>query len=345
MNDTSKGDSDRLIRGMFIGELRKSHSVWMNMKGSCMHPFIRDGSTLLVEPINMDKVRLGDIVLYQTGVSRIVAHQVIRKIPQGNRMTLLTKGGSCPAFNQPVHLEDLLGKVIRIERNGRPIRSDTAFTRLVNLLWTKPSPLNPHLYCLLRKVKSNVRRILGSFLSYIQSLKLYRKLIKKLMKYKICYSITVGDDAFSISYPYRYDKYSELQSSTEPFREPLNNSHESGYYLVAKRKDEVIGTVTLEKLPENNSSPYRVWWLFGLWVGWRYRGRGIGEKLTKMACELAAKNGASVVRLLVFKKSKPAINLYQKWGFRPISMPEIDAQVDKEVKKGLPRRILLERKF
>lgn len=127
--------------------------------------------------------------------------------------------------------------------------------------------------------------------------------------------------------------------------ECLNNSHDSGYCLVAKRKDKVIGTVTLKKLPENNSSPHRGWWLSGLLVGWRYRGLGIGEKLTKMACEVAIKHGASFVRLLAFERSKRAINLYRKLGFRKVITPEIDAQLEKEVKKGFPRCILLERKF
>ena len=84
----------------------------------------------------------------------------------------------------------------------------------MNLLWTKVSPLSPHGYPPAKRVKRNVRRILGSFLSYIQDLKLYRKLIKD----KICYSITVGDDAFFLSHPYCYNEHPKLRDPTEPFR-------------------------------------------------------------------------------------------------------------------------------
>lgn len=74
-----------------------------------------------------------------------------------------------------------------------------------------------------------------------------------------------------------------MQRATEPLKERLNNSDNSGYRLVAKSKDNVISSATLEKVPESNSSPSREWWLLGLLVRWPYRGFGVGEELTKAA--------------------------------------------------------------
>ena len=60
-----------------------------------------------------------------------------------------------------------------------------------------------------------------------------------------------------------------------------------------------------------------------------------------MACDFAAKGGASEVKLLVFKDNKPATNLYRKMGFYQISIPEIDKQLREEVKETRRNRIIM----
>lgn len=87
--------------------------------------------------------------------------------------------------------------------------------------------------------------------------------------------------------------------------------------------------------------PYVGWWLIGMKVNWRYRRMGIGEKLTKMAADVAVKHGASEIKLLVFEDAKPANNLYRKVGFRQISIPELDKQLEEEARENSRRRIIL----
>ncbi len=86
-------------------------------------------------------------------------------------------------------------------------------------------------------------------------------------------------------------------------------------------------------------------WLvdFSMWVHWRYRGLGIGKRLTEMVCDFAAKHGASEVKLLVFRDNKPALNLYQKIGFYQTSIPRIDEQLREEAKKTRRQRIIMKR--
>ncbi|MDI6688092.1 MAG: S24 family peptidase [Desulfobacterales bacterium] len=124
-------------------------------------------------------------------------------------------------------------------------------------------------------------RTLGVILEKLQSLKLYGFLAKKLMKENIHYQIAVPDDASSLSLLYRYNQQTELENPTNALYEQLKNPEQSGYWLVAKRKDKVIGCVTLSEFQESDY-PYAGWWLFGMKVNWRYRRMGIGEKLTKM---------------------------------------------------------------
>lgn len=324
--------------------LSKGSCLRFRARGGSMHPFIRDGDVLKVEPAEVSEIKLGDVIFYRTG-SRPVAHRVIRKVSENGKAFLVTKGDSSPSSDQPVYPEDLLGKIVAVERNGLDLRLDSRLARLINLLWVRISPFSRYIYPPIRKLKRNIRRILGKLLPYIQGVQLYRKLSKKLIKDEICYSMAIPDDALSLSRLYRYNEYSDMRDYAESFRGHLNKPRDSEYCLVAKRRNKVIGSATLTNTPETNSSPYKGWWLFGMLVSWPYRGLGIGKQLTKMACEIAAKKDALSIRLLAFEKAKPAVNLYRKLGFRRISIPEIDTQLEEEVKRGLRRRIIMERQL
>jgi ribosomal protein S18 acetylase RimI-like enzyme len=56
-----------------------------------------------------------------------------------------------------------------------------------------------------------------------------------------------------------------------------------------------------------------VW--FGICIGEKYRGRGLGEKLILVTLEEAAKKAIPTVLLSVYKDNLAAINLYKKVGF------------------------------
>lgn len=153
-----------------------------------------------------------------------------------------------------------------------------------------------------------LRRIGGRLLRQIQGLKAYRHLAKKLIKGEIIYQ--------------------------------LESSEDSRICLLAKRNGRVVGKTTVNNFLESNPR-HHGWWIFGMWVNWRYRGLGIGERLTKMACDSAAESGASEIKLLVFKDNKPAINLYRKMGFCQIFIPEIDEELREEAKKTRRQRIIM----
>lgn len=220
------------------------------------------------------------------------------------------------------------------------MESDEGFCHTLNLLFARLSPFSRWIYPIGSIVKHRGRRLLGIILEKLQSLKLYRLLAKKLMKDNIHYKIATSSDAHSITQFYMYDKRHELENPTDTLKEQLKNPEDSGYWLIAKQKDRVVGSVTLNKFGENNL-PYAGWWLFGTKVNWRYRRMGIGEKLTEMATEVVAKNGASEIKLLVFEDARPANRLYQKVGFHQTSIPPLDQQLQEEAKKNSRRRIIL----
>ncbi len=156
------------------------------------------------------------------------------------------------------------------------------------------------------------KKIAGILLSHIQGLKAYRHLAKKIITPEIIYQWGPGGNP--------------------------------GKDLLVKANDIVIARTNIEDYSADNSSR-QGWWIFGMWVHWRYRGLGIGSRLTEMACNLAAEQGAPDVKLLVFKENKPAVNLYQKLGFSQVSIPRIDKELKKEAGKTKRLRIIMKKDF
>jgi ribosomal protein S18 acetylase RimI-like enzyme len=305
-----------------------------------MRPFIQDGNLITVSPIRNSPIKIGDVVLYKTKDDQAIVHRAIRKTRINGRTAFFIKGDA--AFGQPeeVNTERVLGRVVAIERNRLKRKLDTKLYRIIGLFFAGLSPFSRWIYPIGSKVKHKGHRLLGIILEKLQSLKLYGFLAKKLVKENIHYQIATPDDASSLSRLYRYNQRPESENPIDTFKEQFENPEQSGYWLVAKQKDMVIGGVSLTK-PQESDYPHAGWWLFGMKVNWRYRKIGIGEKLTKMAADVAAKHGATKIKLLVFEDAKPANNLYRKSGFRQISIPELDEELQQEAKKTSRLRIIL----
>lgn len=105
--------------------LRRGHKVRFSAPGWSMEPTIRNGETVLVEPVQARDVRRGDILLYrwERGVR---AHRVARVVAQASAC-----GPAAHAFvlradaggeEELVPGSGVLGRVILLERSSRRIR-------------------------------------------------------------------------------------------------------------------------------------------------------------------------------------------------------------------------------
>jgi signal peptidase I len=105
--------------------LRQGYKVKFGAPGDSMYPTIHDGDLITVQPIKPSKVVVGDIILYRH-VNGVTAHRVIDiKAPQSSDLSpqhLFTlRGDAAIVFDDPVHADQILGKVVSIERNGRTL--------------------------------------------------------------------------------------------------------------------------------------------------------------------------------------------------------------------------------
>jgi signal peptidase I len=98
--------------------LQDGFKVNFRAPGHSMFPTILANETIRVEPIDPSTVRSGDIILYRTN-GRLIAHRVIRiKI---EALHFIMRGDAATVCDEPVTSDQILGKVVSIERNGRSI--------------------------------------------------------------------------------------------------------------------------------------------------------------------------------------------------------------------------------
>ncbi len=88
-------------------------------RGFSMSPFIRDGDVLTIAPVDGCALRIGRVVAFvQPRSGRLAVHRVIARVDAG----WLVRGDNCPEPDGVVPRADILGALIRVERDGRHTR-------------------------------------------------------------------------------------------------------------------------------------------------------------------------------------------------------------------------------
>jgi signal peptidase I len=86
-----------------------------------MYPTIRENEAITVEPVTPQDVKAGDIILYRSGES-VVAHRVMRiEKGEGNASRFILREDTWGTLDEPIEAEQILGKVVSVERAGRSI--------------------------------------------------------------------------------------------------------------------------------------------------------------------------------------------------------------------------------
>jgi signal peptidase I len=113
--------SQHLLTDLTTQLFRDGKSVRFSAPGRSMYPTIREGETITVEPILPSQGKVGDILLYRLE-DGVVAHRVAR-IEQSEKKALrfIFRGDTWGDCDEPVHADQIMGKVVRVERDGRNI--------------------------------------------------------------------------------------------------------------------------------------------------------------------------------------------------------------------------------
>jgi hypothetical protein len=122
-------DSDLFV-GLTRELLQRGCNVRFRASGTSMHPTIRDGEVLTVAPASGDTLAVGDVALCRVG-RRPTAHRVVSVQPSDDgRPVLHLRGDNLCSTDRPVRAEDVIGRVLTVNRDGRELPLDAPGRRV-----------------------------------------------------------------------------------------------------------------------------------------------------------------------------------------------------------------------
>ena len=122
--------------GDLSGELLSlGFGVRFRAPGTSMHPTIRHGDLITVEPVAPSNLKRGDIILYRLQDS-FIAHRLVNiEERNGCGLTFFLRGDASTTCDAPVQPEQVLGKVVCLERSHRRIDPYSRKVKLWSMLY------------------------------------------------------------------------------------------------------------------------------------------------------------------------------------------------------------------
>lgn len=293
-------------------------------RGFSMHPFIRDKDVLTIAPMKDILPAPGDVVAFtQPETGRLAIHRVIEQKEKG----WLIRGDNCLEPDGVIPGKNILGIVVRVERGGKNIRLGIGKARLFIAILNRCNALTH-----LRQIWTLPYRMLAFLVYRLQSLSVYRKLIRRFAP-PINIFVAGEDDMEEI-----HDRLNPFV----PYRREKSNPNVVNW--VARNGQRLAGFIQYVYHPASHA-PWTGHWLFSLHVWTRYRGMGLGTKLTHRVIEEATAQGADELCLVVNDDNQRAIRLYHGMGFEVVIIPGLKPLFEKEKMDIGRRRIVMKKQI
>lgn len=306
--------------------------------GHSMYPFILDGDTIVLGPMDHGSITVGAVVLFRSRSGGLSAHRVVAFECEttDSRGKILVQGDEPGNAPEAIEVSRVLGRVLAVERGEKPrimqrgIKGPTAWAaarfRRVSRWFAAPGEF----------FKSTAAGIVV----FLQGFPVYRLPASRVVQGKIEYRVAHVVDGPALARFYRYRGLQGIGDPSAEMERELLMLAPFGDQIIAVRREAIVGSVVVRRFPPG-AALYPDWWLFGLAVRIMFRGAGIGEKLVWTALERAAARGAARVHVLVESDNRPALKLYEKLGFMPASIPSIEHRIEEEFRNGAKRQVIL----
>ncbi len=297
-------------------------SLRTTVRGISMMPSIRDEDVVTIAPMDDRGPRVGEVVAFVLpGADKLMLHRVVARKPVG----WLLRGDNCRESDGVVAGEKVLGRVVRVERNGRDVRFGTGLTGVAIACLSQSGGL-----AFLGTLRRARRRLASSALRRVQGLALFRAAGRRMASGVEIIEASEND----VQAAGRRLKRSDDGALPEHF------SNACIVNWLAKRNNRIVGLVQLLDF-QDSDSPWVGHWLFSLTVRGRYRGLGIGEALVSRVIERAQAGGAARLSLAVFEDNTRAIRLFRKLAFTQTAMDGLEPELDAEKRLCGRRRIVM----
>jgi RimJ/RimL family protein N-acetyltransferase len=308
-----------LLRGM----VERGLTFRTKARGLSMTPLIRDGDVVTIDPMDRSDPRVGEVVAFvDSGGRGLALHRVVARKEAG----WLLRGDNCRESDGVVPRDQILGRVVRVERNGR----DADFgkgAKGAGIAWLSQTGGLARLLALARMP----RCLASSALRSAQGLRLYKAIGRRIVSHVAIVEATQADLDTVRRWFKTSDIEAQMPSSTDIYIEDW----------VAKGKTKIVGFARLAHVRESGS-PWKGHWLVPLVVRGRYRGLGIGEALTRRVIEDAGAQGAAEVLLVLFDDSnQAAMRLCRKLSFTREVVDALEVVFEDEKRVSGRRRVVM----
>lgn len=122
------------LNDLAINLLRNGHHIRFRARGQSMRPFVHNGDVLEVQPLCESLIKRGDIVLYASDDHPVV-HRVVATREKDCQVYIITQGDASSFPDSETSLNQIYGRVIWVERNGRRMSTDSIVWIVVSRMW------------------------------------------------------------------------------------------------------------------------------------------------------------------------------------------------------------------
>lgn len=143
--------------------LKRRGRISLRVHGTSMQPWMRPKDIALIRNISIENVRCGDVVLFRRE-NHLLVHRIVEKRGSLNAAELFSKGDAHPTSDGAVQEGELLGRVVRIYRDGRRIDLDAPRQLALGLFISQLS-LHSRFWYPLAKFAATVTRPLRRLIS------------------------------------------------------------------------------------------------------------------------------------------------------------------------------------
>jgi hypothetical protein len=268
---------------------------WLRIRvgGSCMSPFILPKDIIIVRRTDHTELRNGAIVVYKADSDSYVAHRFYGCVPKRGFTMLKLKGDLSTEGFEYVKPEQMLGRVVAVQRANRIIAMDARYWDLLGIISAKTHPISS----LVLPLRYLPRKLAAKLLLLLQCSRLYRRLAWHLIGRRIRFRVATSDDLGKLSTRHGFD--------CDPSPEVSGSKLRTFVALLGK---EIAGYICVTQVPRQFDMASH--WLINLiWVRGRYRGAGIGRGLLITAAATLHEEGVEHVCGLVRENNSSMLAL------------------------------------
>jgi L-amino acid N-acyltransferase YncA len=286
----------------------------LDLTGLSMYPAIRAGDRCRVAAVELDSIRVGDILL-ATRESRLFAHRVVEVRP-GPPKAWIIKGDTLMWADPPVFAEDVLGQVIAVERKGRMLDLRSPARRRLGALAAWLSDPYSRFFARATMLR---RRLLAK----MAALPAWRARQKESGRRAVVRPATIEDvGGVAMLFAEQMALMSpmgavDMDHAHDQARQMLHAAERSGATVWVAELDGFVAAQAVIGLLGPDAPPVPGWWVMSVYTKMTARGRGLAEALVRAGLEQAMACGEPCVRYAAFETNGASLALAAKLGFVP----------------------------